>query len=63
MWIWILIIFVVGGALIGFLTSDDEKRGEGCLGGALAGLFQGGGCLIQLLIYLLMIMLAIWIFS
>ena len=62
-WLVILIIFVVGGAIIGFLFSDDKDKGSGCLTGALAGLFQGGSCLIQLLFYILMFMIAVWIFS
>lgn len=63
MWIWILIIFVVGGALLGFLSSNDKDKGDGCLGGALIGLIQGGSCLFQLLMLFLTIMFVIWIFS
>lgn len=38
MWIWVIIIACVIGAIIGFASSDD--KGEGALQGAL-----GGGCL------------------
>lgn len=62
MWIWILIIFAVGGAILGAL-SDDNKSGEGALGGCLAGLFTGGSCLVQLLIAGLGILLTIWLFG
>lgn len=62
MWIWILLGFIIVGAIIGGLTSDDDK-GQGCLFGALGGLIEGGGCLIRLLLLLGLISLACWIFS
>ena len=62
MWIWILVAFVVVGAILGTL-SDKDGKGEGCFAGALMGLLQGGGCLLQLLILLAMIALACWVFS
>jgi len=60
MWIWILIGFVVVGAIIGLLS---EGNGEGLLGGALMGLVEGGGCLIRLLITAGIVLLAFSIFG
>lgn len=62
MWFWILVIFVVGGAILGGL-GDKDGKGEGCLAGAFIGLLQGGSCLVQLLILLGMVMLACWVFG
>jgi hypothetical protein len=60
MWIWILIIFAVGGAIIGALSDDKEG---GALGGCLAGLFTGGSCLVQILIAGLSIFIVLWLFG
>lgn len=62
MWFWILIAFVVIGAILGGL-SDEKGDGEGCLIGAIMGLFQGGRCLLELLILLGLVALACWIFG
>ncbi len=61
MWIWIIIIFVVGGAILGFISSEGE--GKGCLFGAFAGLLEGGSCLLQLFFVFLVVALACWIFG
>jgi hypothetical protein len=57
MWIWILVIFAIGGAILGAM-SDEEG---GALGGCLAGLFAGGSCLVRLLITGLSILFILWI--
>ena len=59
MWIWILIIFAVGGAILGALSDDKD----GAMGGCLAGLFTGGGCLVEILIAGLSIFFIIWLFG
>ena len=41
MWLTILIIAIIIGAVIGFLGSEDGERKSGAVGGALAG---GMGC-------------------
>lgn len=61
MWIWILLIFIIGGAILGALSDDGD--GKGCLVGALAGLFEGGSCLFQLFLLFLAILFACWIFG
>lgn len=61
MWIWVLVIFAVGGAILGFLSSDGE--GDGALGGCLAGLFTGGSCLVQIFISGLILFFTIWLFG
>ena len=61
MWFGILIGFVVVGAILGSLA--DDGKGDGCLGGALIGLFEGGSCLLNLFILLAMVALAAWIFG
>lgn len=62
MWFWILVFFVVVGAILGGLADEDGKGG-GCLAGAFMGLLHGGSCLVQLLILLGMVMFACWIFG
>lgn len=62
MWFWILVAFVIVGAILGSL-SDKDGKGDGCLTGALMGLFQGGSCLINLLFLLGLVILACWMFG
>jgi hypothetical protein len=59
MWIWVLIIFAIVGAILGALSDDKD----GAAGGCLAGLFAGGGCLVQILIGGLSILFVIWLFG
>jgi hypothetical protein len=63
MWIWILIVFVVGGAILGILKSDSGKETEGSLFGAFSGLMEGGGCLLYLLLMLILLIAFFWLFS
>ena len=59
MWIWILVIFAVVGAILGAVANGKE----GAVGGCLAGLFTGGSCLLRILIVGLSILLIIWLFG
>ncbi len=61
MWLVILIVFVVGGAILGAIA--DDGKGGGCLAGGLMGLIEGGGCLLQLFILFALVALAIAIFG
>lgn len=61
MWFWILLAFVIGGAILGAIS--DDGNGEGCMLGALAGLMEGGGCLLQLFFLFVMFLIACWIFG
>lgn len=63
MWITILIIVVVIGAIAGFFLSDDGERGAGALSGAL---MSGMGCasvLFHLFLVGLTIFAAVWLFG
>jgi len=62
MWIVILIVAVIIGALVGFANSNDGERGDGALGGAIAG---GMGCayiLFQIFLAGVGIFIIIWLF-
>ena len=59
MWIWILVIFAVGGAILGALSNEKD----GALGGCLTGLFTGGSCLTQIFIWGLSILFVLWLFG
>ena len=61
MWIWIIIAFVVLGAILGTLA--DDGKGGGCLIGAFEGLMKGTGCVIELFLLFLLVMFACWLFS
>lgn len=63
MWLALLIIAIVIGAVIGFLNSDDGERGTGALSGAIIG---GAGCaqiLLRIFIFGLFIYAFIWLFG
>jgi len=63
MWLTILIIVVIIGAIVGAVCSSDGERGEGAFTGAFA---AGSGCLyimFQIAIAVLSICFLIWIFG
>jgi hypothetical protein len=63
MWIWIIIIAVVLGALWGFLNSDSNNAGEGAAQGAMAGGCMAAGCLLRLALAAIGILVVLWLFS
>jgi len=63
MWLTILIIVVIVGAIIGAACSNDGERGEGAFAGAFT---AGSGCLyvmVQIALAALGIFFLIWIFN
>ena len=63
MWLTILIIAIIIGAVIGFLGSNDGERGSGALGGAIAGGIGCGHVLLQIFIFGIIILAFIWLFG
>lgn len=59
MWFWVLVVFAVGGAILGAMS--DEK--DGALSGCLTGLFAGGSCLAQIFIGGVVIIAMIMLFG
>ena len=47
MWIWIIIIAVVIGAILGYLGSDGKDSGSNAAQGAMAGGCMAGGCIMH----------------
>ncbi len=62
MWLTILIIAIIIGAVIGFFNSKDGERGAGALGGAIAGGMGCGQILLQIFLAGLGILFVIWLF-
>lgn len=63
MWLTILIIAIIIGAVIGFFNSEDGERGSGALGGAIAGGVGCGHVLFQIFLAGLGILFIIWLFG
>lgn len=59
MWFWVLVIFAVGGAILGAMSDDKD----GALGGCLTGLFAGGSCLAQIFIGGIVILALLMLFG
>ena len=62
MWLTILIIVIIIGGVIGFLSSNDGERGAGAVGGALASGMGCGYILFQIFLAGLGILFIIWLF-
>ncbi len=63
-WLIIIIIFIIGGAIIGLFTSSGTKNpAKGCLGGAIAGGVGGMGCLSIILEMIFPFVLAVLLFG
>ena len=60
MWIWIIIIAIVIGAVIGFISSG---KSEDALQGAMTGGCLAASCLGRLAIVALGILFILWLFS
>lgn len=63
MWLTILIIAIIVGAIWGFLSSDDGERGAGALGGAIAGGIGCGHVLLRIFIFGIIILAFFWLFG
>lgn len=64
MWIWIIVIVAIIGAIIGIITkSNDDSAAEGCLTGGCMGATSAGYCLLQLFFLGLSIWLIIALFN
>ena len=62
MWLTILIIVIIIGAIIGFFNSEDGERGSGALGGAFVSGMGCGYLLFQIFLAGLVICGIIWLF-
>lgn len=60
MWIWIIIIAIITGAIIGFAQSGEKKD---AMGGAMAGGCLAVGCLGRLAIAAITIIVILWLFG
>lgn len=63
MWIWIIIIAVIIGAIFGASSSEDGEKGAGAASGAFAGGMMAIGCLARLALAAISIFLIIWLFG
>lgn len=63
MWLTILVIAIIIGAVIGFFNSKDGERGVGALGGAMASGMGCGYILLQIFLAGLAIIFFIWLFG
>lgn len=63
MWLTILIIVIIIGAVIGFLSSNDGERGAGAIGGAMASGMGCGYILFQIFLAGLTILFVVWLFG
>lgn len=59
MWIWVIIIAVIAGGIIGACSPDNEK--EDALGGAMAGGCIAMGCLARIAITAVFIIGILWL--
>lgn len=60
MWIWIIIIAVIIGAIIGFAQNGEK---EDAMGGAMAGGCLAASCLGRLAIAAISIIVILWLFG
>lgn len=63
MWIWVIIIAIIIGAIWGALSSDEGERGTGAFSGAVMGGMGCGFILFRIFLWGLGIMLLIWLFG
>jgi hypothetical protein len=54
----VLVVFAIIGGVIGMFSEDSAEGG--CMG-ALAGLFYGGGCIVQVILAALPLLLFFWL--
>lgn len=63
MWIWVIIIAIIIGAIWGALNSNDGERGAGAFSGAIMGGMGCGFILFRIFLWGLGIMLLLWLFG
>lgn len=63
MWIWIIIIACVIGAIIGLAGSDGRNKAGDAAGGAFAGGCMAAGCLLRIAFMALIIIGILWLFG
>ena len=63
MWIWILIIVIALGGILGYLGSDSNEKGKGAVSGAIAGGIGCGYVIFSIFMFGVGIMILVWIFS
>lgn len=63
MWIWIIIIAVAVGAILGSASSDKGEKGEGAMTGAIGGGVMAIGCLVKIAVAAISIFVVLWLFN
>lgn len=63
MWIWIIVVAVIIGAIIGFFASDGDSKGADTAQGAMAGGCMAVGCLGRIALVAITIMIILWLFG
>lgn len=63
MWIWIILIAIVIGAIWGAASSEKGESGTGAASGAMAGGCLAAGCLGRLALAAIGILLVLWLFG
>lgn len=63
MWIWIIIIAIIIGAILGALNSDDGEKGAGAFSGAIAGEMGCGYILFHIFLWGAGILIILWLLS
>jgi len=52
-WLWIILGVAAIGGIIGYFASNKDEKGEGCLGGMIAGGVGAGYIILQIFLALL----------
>lgn len=63
MWIWIIVIAIIIGAILGASSSKDGERGAGAFSGALMGGMGCGYVLFQIFLWGAGIIIVLWLFG
>ena len=63
MWIWVIIIAIIVGAILGALNSESGERGAGAFSGAVMGGMGCGYILFQILIWGIGLFFMSWLFK
>jgi hypothetical protein len=63
MWIWIIIVACVIGAIVGILGSNGDDKATDAASGAMAGGCLAAGCLARIAIAAIIILGVLWLFG